>query len=97
MLKAACVVFAASLTLLVGLGGNGVAREVAATRAVKRLVKQGDTVEIGDFRGVVVALHPTAVELSDGDGGAVLIPSSRLVRETVSIERATEEATSETG
>lgn len=88
---------AASLTLLVGLGGNGVAREVAATRAVKRLVNVGDTVKVGDFRGVVVALHPTAVELSDGNGGAVLIPSSRLVRESVSIERTAEEAPSETG
>jgi len=86
---------AASLTLLVGLGGNGVAREVAATRAVKRLVSQGDTLEIGDFRGVVVALHPTSVELSDGSGGAVLVPSSRLVRETVSIERAGEDMTSD--
>jgi flagellar biosynthesis protein FliQ len=83
---------AASLTLLVGLGGNGVAREVAATRAVKRLISHGDTVEIGELRGVVVAVHPTAIELSDGSGGSVLIPSSRLVRETVSIERAGEDS-----
>ena len=86
---------AASLTLLVGLGGNGVAREVAATRAVKRLVNQGDTIEVGDFRGTVVAVHPTAIELADGNGGAVLIPSSRLVRETVSIERAADEVVNE--
>jgi len=83
---------AASLTLLVGLGGNGVAREVAATRAVKRLVSQGDTVRLGDLEGVVVAVHPTSVELSTGDGEAVLIPSSQLVNQTITIERASADA-----
>ncbi len=78
---------AASLTLLVGLGGNGVAREVAATRALKRLISQGDTVEVGGSRGVVVAIHPTAVELSKASGETTLIPSSRFVRQTISIER----------
>ena len=79
---------AASLTLLVGLGGNGVAREVAATRAVRRLVKPGDTVEIGGFRGSVLTIHPTAIELDGGDGQTRLVPSSHLVSETVTIERA---------
>lgn len=78
---------AASLTLLVGLGGNGVAREVAATRALKRLVSQGDTVSVGDSRGVVVAIHPTAVELSKSSGETVLIPSSRFVRQSIGIDR----------
>lgn len=78
---------AASLTLLVGLGGNGVAREVAAGRAVRRLVNVGDTVSIGEVRGVVAALHPTAVELSRADGQIVLIPSSRFVRQPIAIER----------
>jgi hypothetical protein len=78
---------AASLTLLVGLGGNGVAREVAATRALKRLISQGDTVSIGDSRGVVVAIHPTAVELSRSSGETILIPSSRFVRQSIGIER----------
>lgn len=79
---------AASFTLLVGLGGHGVAREVASTRAVKRLVSEGDTLSIGDNRGVVTAIHPTAIELSAVDGGVTLIPSSRLVAESVAIERA---------
>lgn len=86
---------AASLTLLVGLGGNGVAREVAATRAVRRLISQGDTVEVDDARGVVVAIHPTAVELSKPSGETVLIPSSRLVRDAISIERTESEADSD--
>ncbi|MEM7323168.1 MAG: mechanosensitive ion channel domain-containing protein [Actinomycetota bacterium] len=78
---------AASLTLLVGLGGNGVAREVAAGRAVRRLINVGDTVAVGEVRGVVAALHPTAVELSRPDGQIVLIPSSRFVRQPIAIER----------
>ncbi len=78
---------AASLTLLVGLGGNGVAREVAATRALRRLVANGDTVRVGDVTGVVVSVHPTAVEISAGDGETVLIPSSRFINQTVTIER----------
>ncbi len=78
---------AASLTLLVGLGGNGVAREVAAARAVRRLINVGDTVSVGEVRGVVAALHPTAVELSRADGQVVLIPSSRFVRQPIAIER----------
>jgi small-conductance mechanosensitive channel len=79
---------AASLTLLVGLGGNGVAREVAATRALRRLVSTGDTLEVGDVRGSVVAIHPTAVEIAQGGGQIRLIPSSQLVSEAISIERA---------
>lgn len=78
---------AASMTLLVGLGGNGVAREVAASRALRRMLSQGDTVRIGEHHGVVAALHPTSVELSKGDGETVLIPCSRFVRHTISIER----------
>ena len=37
---------AASFTLLVGLGGHGVAREVAASRALRRMFDVGDTVAI---------------------------------------------------
>ncbi|MGH1491287.1 MAG: mechanosensitive ion channel domain-containing protein [Acidimicrobiales bacterium] len=83
---------AASLTLLVGLGGNGVAREVAATRALKRLISQGDTVEVGGSRGVVLAIHPTAVELSKSSGETMLIPSSRFVRQSITVERVEGEA-----
>jgi hypothetical protein len=83
---------AASLTLLVGMGGNNVAREVAATRAMRRLVKTDDIVAINGFRGSVVAIHPTAIELVDTGGETRLIPSSQLVHETITIERAPEPA-----
>lgn len=78
---------AASLTLLVGLGGNGVAREVASTRVLKRMLKQGDTVAVGNLEGVVAAVHPTAVELTSSSGESILVPSSRFLGDSVSIQR----------
>ncbi len=84
---------AASLTLLVGMGGNGVAREVASTRALRRLVNTGDTLDVGGFRGKVSAIHPTAVEITDAAGRTKLVPSSQLVSETITIERATPDPT----
>ncbi len=78
---------AASLTLLVGLGGNSVAREVASTRALKRLISQGDAITVGGVSGVVRAVHPTAVEIAAKDGETVLVPSSTFINTTVTIER----------
>ncbi len=84
---------AASLTLLVGLGGHNVAREVASTRAVKRLINQGDTIHLPGVTGMVKAVHPTAIEVSATSGQVVLVPSSRLLNETVSINRAEQPST----
>lgn len=82
---------AASFTLLVGLGGRAVASEVASTRAVRRLVRVGDVVTVGldgeEISGSVLALHPTSVEMQVGDE-VMLVPSSRLLTETVSVDRA---------
>ncbi len=79
---------AASLTLLIGLGGRDVASQVASTRAVKRLIAKGDAVTLHDLTGEVVAVHPTAVEVRAEDGSAVLVPSARFLDETVAITRA---------
>ncbi|MEZ5340757.1 MAG: hypothetical protein R2706_04710 [Acidimicrobiales bacterium] len=49
---------AASLTLLVGLGGRDVAEQVASTRAVRRLVHEGDQVTLSDVSGTVLSIHP---------------------------------------
>lgn len=79
---------AASLTLLVGLGGQSVAREVAATRAVRRLVSEGDHVRVDGYDGVIVGIRPTAVELAGADGQRVLIPSSHFIGEALSVQRS---------
>ncbi len=79
---------AASLTLLIGLGGNGVARQVASGRALRRMVAEGDRVKVGDLEGEVLAIHPTAIEISGGSEGTVLVPSSHFIDNTVTIDRA---------
>lgn len=83
---------AASFTLLVGMGGREVASEVASTRAIRRLVSVGDTIAVGlgetAVKGRVVAVHPTALEVEQ-DGEVVLVPSSRLLSETMHVERST--------
>lgn len=79
---------AASFTLLVGLGGREVATEVASTRALRRLLNIGDLVEVEDVSGRIVAVHPTAVELSTDDGTTMLVPSSDFTSGTVNIRRS---------
>ncbi len=89
---------AASLTLLIGLGGQRVAREVAATRALRRLLDVGDKVEVGEVEGVVQSVSPTAIEVETESGTTVLVPSSHFLDRTVTIDRASEPAeATETG
>lgn len=85
---------AASFTLLVGLGGHGVAREVAASRALRRMVNEGDTVTVDEVTGTVRAVHPTAIEIVTVSNDAVLVPSSHFLSHRVSIERASVERAS---
>lgn len=78
---------AASFALLVGLGGRGIAAEVAATRVLRRQLHAGDQIGIDDVRGVVVAVHPTTVEIQTGTGQRVLLPSSQVTGSRLIIER----------
>ena len=80
---------AASMTLLVGMGGQPVAREVAASRAVRRLVAEGDQVSVGNVVGTVVSIRPTAVEVRDVSGSITLVPSSFFVGEPLTVTRTT--------
>lgn len=89
-LAAAAIFFgiAATLSLLIALGGRHVATEVASTRALRRLLSEGDQVAISDLSGTVVGVHATAVEILTLDGRVVLAPASRFVTETITVERA---------
>lgn len=77
-----------ALMLLVALGGREVATEVASTRVLRRLVREGDRVELDSVQGTVVSVHPTAIELDTTDGRRLLVPSSRFVGDMVTIERS---------
>jgi small-conductance mechanosensitive channel len=84
-IAAAALLFglAAAMALLVGLGGRGVASEVAAGRAWRTTLAVGDRIAAADvggssIDGVVVEIHPTMIEL-DADGRSILVPNSQLL------------------
>ena len=74
--------------LMVGLGSRAVAGEVAAGRAIRRLVHPGDHIVVDDLRGEVIAIQSVAVELATSDG-TMLVPHSRLLGSNVAVERGT--------
>lgn len=89
---------ALSLAMLTGLGGRQVAGELAAGRAWRSSLRSGDRIRAvvsgagrGDdapaaLVGVVVDVHPTAVEL-DAGGTTVFVPNSRLLDSIVERDR----------
>ena len=93
-IAAAALLFgtAATMALLVGLGGRSVAGEIAAGRASRRTLEIGDRIiareiEGGEISGVVSEIHPTAVEL-DCEGRTVLVPNSHLLDAVIERERS---------
>lgn len=79
---------AAALALLIGLGGREVARNVAAGRYVKRILRLGDEVSVGKLTGVVVAIHPVTLELQTESPGTTHVPHARLMADPVRVQRA---------
>lgn len=82
------VVFALALSsaLLVGLGGQQVARELAAGRATRGALKVGHTVEVGENYGTIERLHPTQVEIRRLDGRSVLINYTEFMNTPIVVE-----------
>ncbi len=78
---------AGALMLLVALGGREVATEVASTRVLRRLFNEGDRIRVDTVSGSIVAVHPTAVEVETVEGERLMIPSSRFVADTFSVDR----------
>lgn len=87
---------AGSLALLTGLGGRQVAGEIAAGRAWRSSLRSGDRIRAAIrpsspgveaiVEGVVVGVHPTAVEV-DSLGTTVFVPNSRLLDSIVERDR----------
>lgn len=80
---------AAAFALLIGLGGRDLAKEVAAGRYLRRLVRPGDHIETGRLQGRITALHPATTELDTGPPGTVHVPNSLLLRDIVRVDRQT--------
>ncbi len=89
-LAAAAVFFGLALTAaLVAYSGSGpVASEVAASRALRRVLNVGDAVDTEIATGTIVQLHGVKAEIETADGRRVLVPYSALLDAVVGITRA---------
>ena len=88
-LGAAALFFGTALTLaLMAAGGAGaVASEIAAARALRRILTVGDRLDTDLVTGVITDLHTVKVEVETADGRAVLVPYSALLAAVIGIER----------
>jgi hypothetical protein len=75
----------ATATILIGVGGIDVARNVAAGRYVRRIIPAGSQIETADRAGTVVAVHPATVELRQADGATIHVPHSAVLAGTVTL------------
>lgn len=76
-----------AMTMLVGLGGQTVSREIAAGRAMRRVLEPGDQIQGGSLSGTVITVHSTSTEIADGSGETMLYPNSTLLGSTLSVLR----------
>ncbi len=88
-LAAAALLFSvgAIATLLIGLGGLDVARNVAAGRYVRRILPVGCEVESEAVSGVVVAVHPATVEVSQDGGVVVHVPHTLVLAGAIRVRQ----------
>ena len=88
-LAAAAIFFglAASAALIAFAGSRQVSAEVAAGRALRRLINVGDRIDTDDVTGAVVDLHGVGAEVETADGRRVIVPYSALLDGVIGIER----------
>jgi small-conductance mechanosensitive channel len=92
-LAVAAVFFSVGLAgaLMIGLGSRTVSGELAAARALRQLLNEGDVVVLDGVRGTVVHVHSTATELELSGGVRRLVPNSHFMSSAIEIERAPEQ------
>ena len=81
---------ALSLALLAGLGGRGVAEQIAAGRALRRQLHLGDTVRLGDLHGEVKAIGSTATQITS-HSDIVFVPNMELLNSAIEILHAVDQ------
>ena len=88
-LAAAAVFFglAAAAALVAFAGSRQVAAEVAAGRALRRLLHIGDRIDTDDVTGAIVELHGIGAEVETADGRRLIVPYSALLASVIGIER----------
>jgi len=77
------------MALIIGLGGRGVAEEIAAGRALRRVIGPGDELRSDDLTGTVLTVHSTAVEFEVA-GESLLVPNSDIMSRTMGVTRTIE-------
>ena len=88
-LAAAAVLFGAALTAaLVAFSGSGaVSSEMAASRALRRVMNVGDRVDSDLVTGTITEMFGAKLEVETDDGNRVLVPYSELLTAVIGIER----------
>mgnify|MGYP000051746556 CR=1 FL=1 len=77
---------ALAMALLIGIGGRETSREIAAGRAMSRVLAVGDTVTVQGITGTIQQLQPTCI-LLDTATGVVVMTNSALQQGPVEILR----------
>jgi hypothetical protein len=94
-LAVAALVFSigATTTLLIGLGGRDVARQVGAGRYVQRVIKPGQRLRVGDVVGTVITIHAASVEIDLGGGRSAHLPHASILDSIVEVDQPAAEPT----
>ncbi|HMS14202.1 MAG: hypothetical protein V9E99_00485 [Microthrixaceae bacterium] len=77
---------ALSLSILAGVGGVGVARQLAAGRTLRPILKVGAVIETPEYAGVIRRLHPSKLEIERADGRRLFVSYDVLLESSVVID-----------
>ncbi len=78
---------ALAAALLAGLGGRDVAQQVAAGRALRRELKVGDSISLGDLHGEIKAIGSTSTQITSHQD-IVFVPNNDILQSTIEIFHA---------
>ncbi|MBO0809218.1 MAG: mechanosensitive ion channel, partial [Actinobacteria bacterium] len=78
---------ALALALLAGLGGRDLAREIAAGRYLRRIVRPGDNIATSHVTGRITTLHPATTEIQTESTGTLHVPHTQLLSEPLRVHR----------
>jgi small-conductance mechanosensitive channel len=87
----------ATFAIAFGLGGREVARALNAGRFVRGAYDVGQTIEVGDLHGRIVAIEPDATVLGTDGGRRIRVPNHMLLESVVTIGAAPPERSGEAG
>lgn len=79
---------ALAIALLTAFGGRQVASDIAAGKALRSHLKVGFHLATGDVEGVIMAVHPVAVEVESIDGRRVHVPLHCLLEAPYTVSPA---------